>query len=391
MQRIPQTPRRNWPRELEKVGFHFHSLDEFNVPREVDDHTFFYWREDAAYAFSKQEVETLYAAAYDLNQRCLEAVQHVIDHDLFARLAIDKDFAQLIRTSWDRDEPTLFGRFDMTLDPHGVPKLYEFNADTPTSLIESAVAQWYWKDAVQPQADQFNSLHDALVARWQWLRNHYRNASLLHLACMFDSQEDICNTEYLMDTALQAGWSVKLVDLQEIGTDGHGNFYDADNVPMEVVFKLYPWEWMATSDYRDQLAHSPVRWVEPPWKAVLSNKAILPILWELFPGHPNLIEASFDPGHFAARPHAKKPFLSREGESVTLVTPEGDRVHNPGEYGEEGFIYQAYEPARRFDGRYTTLGVWIVDDVPSGLCVREESGPIAKNTSFFVPHYFTHA
>ncbi len=141
MQRIPQTPRRNWPRELEKVGFHFHSLDEFNVPREVDDNTFFYWREDAAYAFSKQEVETLYAAAYDLNQRCLEAVQHVVDHDLFARLAIDKDFAQLIRTSWDRDEPTLFGRFDMTLDEHGVPRLYEFNADTPTSLIESAVAQ----------------------------------------------------------------------------------------------------------------------------------------------------------------------------------------------------------------------------------------------------------
>lgn len=89
-----------------------------------------------------------------------------------------------------------------------------------------------------------------------------------------------------MDTALQAGWSVKLVDLQDIGTDGRGGFYDAEDVPMEVVLKLYPWEWMATSDYRDQLAHSPVRWVEPPWKAVLSKKAILPILWELFTGPP---------------------------------------------------------------------------------------------------------
>ncbi|AGW88396.1 hypothetical protein N234_00050 [Ralstonia pickettii DTP0602] len=105
MQRIPQTPRRNWPRELEKVGFHFHSLHEFNVPREVDDNTFFYWREDAAYAFSKHEIETLYAAAYDLNQRCLEAVQHVIDHDLFARLAIPQDFAQLIRTPGTATSP----------------------------------------------------------------------------------------------------------------------------------------------------------------------------------------------------------------------------------------------------------------------------------------------
>ncbi|AOY91406.1 glutathionylspermidine synthase [Cupriavidus sp. USMAA2-4] len=387
MMRVAQLPRDNWPRELERIGFHFHSLDEHNVCRAVDGDAFFYWREDAAYAFDSEEVERLYAAALDLNQRCLEAVQHVIDHDLFARLAIPAHVAPLIRASWERDDPTLFGRFDMTLDADGVPKMYEFNADTPTSLIESSIAQWYWKAAVQPQADQFNSLHEALVARWQWLRKHYRNASLLHFACMFDSQEDIGNVEYLMDTALQAGWSVKLVDMQDIGSDGRGGFYDADAVPIQVAFKLYPWEWMVTSDYRDLLLHSPVRWIEPCWKTVLSNKALLPILWELFPGHPNLLEASFEESRFAGRPHAKKPFLSREGEGVSLVTPHGC-IDNPGEYGAEGFVYQAYAPARQFDGRFTTLGVWIVDDEPCGLCVREEAGPITKNTSFFVPHYF---
>lgn len=389
MKRIAQTPRADWPQQLERIGFHFHSLDEQNLPRQVDRNTFFYWREDVAYEFEVHEIEALYAAALDLNQRCLEAVQHVIDHNLFARLAIAPDFAELIRTSWDRDEPTLFGRFDMTMDALGVPKMYEFNADTPTSLIESSLAQWFWKEAVRPDADQFNSLHEALVSRWQWLRRHYRDAKVLHFACMFDSQEDVCNVEYLMDTALQAGWSVKLTDLEQVGSDGRGGFYDGDDQPMELVFKLYPWEWMATSDYRTELAGSAVRWVEPPWKAVLSNKAILPILWDLFPGHPNLLEASFREATFAGRSYARKPFLSREGESVALVTPQG-RFENPGEYGEEGFIYQAYASAQRFDDRYTTLGVWLVDDVPSGLCVREELGPIAKNTSFFVPHYFQH-
>ncbi|MCL2344341.1 MAG: glutathionylspermidine synthase family protein [Desulfobulbus sp.] len=387
MKRIPQAPRPDWPQQLESVGFHFHSLDEFNVPRLVDASTFYYWREDAAYEFSAQEVETLYAAAYELNQRCLEAVQHVIDHDLFARMAIPADFAQLVRASWERDEPTLFGRFDLTLDARGVPKLYEYNADTPTSLIESAIAQWYWKEAVQPRADQFNSLHESLIARWKALRQHYRNATLLHFACLFASQEDVGNVEYLMDTALQAGWSVKLVDMADIGADDRGRFYDADDVPMQLVFKLYPWEWMARSDYRDRLLHNPIRWVEPPWKAVLSNKAILPILWDLFAGHPNLLEASFDPARFSGRPHAKKPLLSREGENVSLMTPHGV-VENPGEYGDEGFIYQAYAPAPSFDGQHATLGVWIVDDAPAGLCIREQPGLIARNTSYFVPHYF---
>ena len=145
MKRIAQTPRADWPQQLERIGFHFHSLDEQNLPRQVDRNTFFYWREDVAYEFEAQEIEALYAAALDLNQRCLEAVQHVIDHDLFARLAIAPDFAELIRTSWDRDEPTLFGRFDMTMDALGVPKMYEFNADTPTSLIESSLAPWFWQ------------------------------------------------------------------------------------------------------------------------------------------------------------------------------------------------------------------------------------------------------
>ena len=35
-------------------------------------------------------------------------------------------------------------------------------------------------------------------------------------------------------------------------------------------------------------------WIEPVWKMMLSNKAILPVLWELFPGHPNLLPSFFD-------------------------------------------------------------------------------------------------
>lgn len=386
MERIAQIPRNDWPQKLESIGFHFHSLDENDMPREVDRNTFYYWREDVAYRLTMEEAERLYAATLELNHRCLDAVEHVISHNLFDRLSIPPAFARLIRTSWERDDPTLFGRFDMTIGADGQYKMYEYNADTPTSIIEASLAQWFWKEDVQPRADQFNSLHESLVERWKWLRRHYQDVPILHFACLLESQEDVCNVEYLMDTAVQGGWSVKLVDVGDIGVDRQGHFYDLETEHMDLVFKLFPWEWMMRSEYAGALTRDTCRWVEPPWKAVLSNKGILPILWEMFPGHPNLLEASFDSAVFGDRPHARKPLLSREGANVTLVTPEG-RFENPGNYGEEGFVYQAYAPAPRFDGRFVTLGAWVVDDAPAGLCIREEVGPIAKNTSFFTPHY----
>ena len=81
MKRIAQTPRPDWLTRLESIGFHFHSLDEDNVPQPVDQHTFVYWREDVAFAFSEQEIETLYAAALELHRLCLAAVEHTRPED----------------------------------------------------------------------------------------------------------------------------------------------------------------------------------------------------------------------------------------------------------------------------------------------------------------------
>jgi len=387
VKRIPQIPRPDWPRRLESIGFHFHSLDEHDQPAQLAPGEFVYWREDVAYQFTNAEIERIYAAAYELNRRCLDAVEHVIRNDQFDRLAISAEQAHLIETSWNRDDPTLFGRFDLTIDNDGQPKMYEYNADTPTSIIEASLAQWFWKDDVHPASDQFNSLHESLIARWRAIGRHFPDISLLHFACMFDSQEDVGNIEYLMDTAVQAGWAVKLIDVKDIGNDAQGRFIDLEGLRIDLMFKLFPWEWMMASAYGPEVAKDRCRWIEPPWKAVLSNKGILPVLWELFPGHPNLLEASFDPVHFADQPHARKPLLSREGANVSLVTPEGC-FQNPGPYGSDGFVYQAYAAAPRFDDQFVTIGAWIVDDVPCGMCLREETGPIAKNTSFFVPHYF---
>jgi glutathionylspermidine synthase len=326
MQRTPQTPRPDWPQRLDGVGFRFHSIDEHGVVQTPDPSRFPYWVENAAYCFNEDEIETLWAATREVHARCLEAVDHVIRHRLYASLAIPLEYEPFIRASWERRDPAVYGRFDLTLDEAGVPKFYEYNADTPTSLLESSIAQWFWKEDVQPRHDQFNSLHEALIERWRHLRAHYPHVRMLHFGCIFGSQEDVANVEYMMDTAVQAGWETKILDVRRIGVNRVDQFFDEENQPIELMFKLYPWEWMVRESFGARLMASPTRWVEPPWKMLLSNKAILPLLWQLFPDHPNLLRASFCAEDFAGQPHARKPFFSREGANVALTLPDGQTL-----------------------------------------------------------------
>ncbi|NWP29040.1 glutathionylspermidine synthase family protein, partial [Escherichia coli] len=70
--------------------------------------------------------------------------------------------------AWEEEPPALnFGRFDLGYSGDGPPKLFEFNCDTPTSLVEAAVIQWDWKEAVFPALDQYNGLHERLVDKWR--------------------------------------------------------------------------------------------------------------------------------------------------------------------------------------------------------------------------------
>jgi glutathionylspermidine synthase len=106
------------------------------------------------------------------------------------------------------------------------------------------------------------------------------------------------------------------------------------------------------------LAGASTLWIEPPWKMLLSNKGILPVLWELYPGHPNLLEAHFDgPGPLTS--WVQKPLLGREGANITLHRP-GEDFRTGGEYGAEGFVYQDMARIESFDGKYPVVGSWLI-------------------------------
>jgi glutathionylspermidine synthase len=381
MQRIVCPERDDWRTTAERAGFDFHTIDGER-----------YWDERAYYAFTLDEIERqIEQPTGEIDAMCLELVGHAIDDESYlSRLKIPEAFWPLLSQSWHRDDGSLYGRLDLSFDGRHPAKLLEYNADTPTSIFEAAVFQWTWleqaieRNIIPKRADQFNSVHERLIEAWKKLGR----ARHLHLAGMTENEEDAGTLAYLEDTASQAGLKTTLIDIEDIGLRAD-HFVDLDDREIELAFKLYPWEWMFHDAFGAQLAKAPTRWIEPPWKAILSNKGILPLLWEMFPNHPNLLPAYFEDDPNAAKlgtSFVRKPLYSREGANVALVSAGATLVEQEGPYGAEGFIRQALAPLPNICNQFAVLGSWLVDHTPCGLSIREDENPITGNNSRFLPH-----
>ena len=379
MKRITIAPRTDWQKKVEEIGLIFHHTE--GRP---------YWNESAYYAFRASEIDRIELATNGLQEMCLEAAQHVIEHNRFKELAIPDTAIPIIKQAWEDEPPALYGRFDLAYDGDQL-KLLEYNADTPTALLEAAVAQWYWLRELFPKLDQFNSIHEKLLAKWQELTRYV--ASPLYFVYLeppdVENSEDLMTVSYLMDVATQAGIEAVLMRIDEIGWDERRScFVDLAGRPMCSIFKLYPWEWLLRDRFADQLlsTYKQTQWIEPIWKMLLSNKGILPILWELYPGHPNMLECyCTEPKRMTD--YVKKPLLSREGANLTIQRG-GSTQQTEGPYGEEGFIYQAVAKIPNFDGVFPILGSWLIDGVSAGIGIRESDTPVTNNLSCFVPHLF---
>ncbi|MFB9687103.1 glutathionylspermidine synthase family protein [Amycolatopsis plumensis] len=383
MYRDRREPRRDWQRIVEEQGL------VYGTPaRDASGRVRPYWDESVHYVFEMDEVLSLEADVELLHSMCLEAVDNVVTTEGYRRFGIPEWVWPHIAESWKRQDPHVYGRFDLRYDGKSPAKLLEYNADTPTTLLEASLLQWHWKTDVFPDDDQWNSIHEKLVERWTQLQGKLPSNELHFTWSAADpSGEDNVTTAYLQETAAEAGLDTVGLAIEEIGWDPVlKRFVDLEEAQMATVLKLYPWEWVVDEEFGRHAVESLPRtlWIEPLWKMILSNKTLLAILWENYPGHPNLLPAfADDPGLLTE--YVRKPKLGREGANVQIVAT-GYETQTDGVYGAEGFVYQAFDPLPEFDGYRPALGAWIVGDSSAGLGIRETGGLVTDDGAAFVPH-----
>jgi glutathionylspermidine synthase len=372
VRRITTDPRPNWRRRVEEHGLAYHTAGR--QP---------YWDESACYQFTAHEIDTLEHATNELHRMCLELVQEVIDERLFGLFLIPAWMEEAIVRSWEDEEPSVYGRFDLAYDGVGAPRLLEYNADTPIALLEASITQWVWLKDADERAEQFNAIDERLIDAWAAVRE--RHEGRVHFAALSENVEDFVTTEYLRDTALRAGLDTVYLDVRDIGWDARlGAFVDRLGAPITRLFKLYPWELMVKESFGPHVPAATTRWVEPPWKMILAGKSILPLLYERHPDSPFLLPASFDP--LPEGSYVRKPVQGREGMNLLLVI-DGKLVQEThGPYVGGPYVYQAVAPMKAHDGRYPVIGSWVAGGTACGIGIREDDTLVTGETCRFVPH-----
>ncbi|MGB3726015.1 MAG: glutathionylspermidine synthase family protein [Glaciecola sp.] len=388
MLRMPSLARPNWQQLASEYGFHFHTM--YGEP---------YWDESAYYQFTLQQIENhIEQPTKEIHEMCLHVVEHAINNEqTLQQLAIPEFAWQAIADSWQEGHPSLYSRLDFSYDGKHPAKLLENNADTPTSLYETGFWQWLWLEnqvnvgAISRHADQFNSLQEKLVREFKRISQYYA-CQFMHFACAKDSEEDRATVQYLQDCASEAGLEAHFDFIEDIGIDKSGQLTSTQNHIIDHCFKLYPWEFMLREPFGQAALHSQTGWIEPVWKSVLSNKGLLPLLWQAFEGHPNLLPAFFEED-FARKANSqtqwvKKPLYSREGANISIFNAKQSHTQaaSDGPYGDEGYIYQAYSPLPKFGDNYTLIGSWLVNNEPAGMSIREDAHLITQDMSRYLPH-----
>ena len=237
----------------------------------------------------------------------------------------------------------------------------------------------------------------AVNCRFQRIREKlgvkYSLYALRHSFCTFAleaGQLDAVTVAVLMDTAQEAGLTTEQLWLNDLGWEGRTRrFVNLQDQPIDVLFKLHPWETLINEQFGAQAidTYSSMQWIEPAWKMVVSNKAILALLWELNPNHPNLLPA-FANDKQNLVDFVKKPFLSREGANVTVVRNGITVASTEGDYGKGPFVYQRLASLPEFDGMHPVIGSWLIDHEAHGIGIRESKGLVTDDLAHFVPHLF---
>lgn len=376
--------------QLEELGFTWHT--DSDSSRYIS---------DSLVKITQEEAEAYYEAVNELYDMYAEAADHVIQNNLFFELGIPFNLIDAIKKSWENDVHWhIYGRFDLAGGLDGKPiKLLEFNADTPTSLFETALLQWaLLKENSLDEESQFNNVYDAIKENFKRLITLFEDTELFDerydgwkilFSSIHGNDEEEATTKLLRQIATDAGFNTGFEYLQNVKFDEDG-IYDRDDNKYEYWFKLYPWEDIAIDEPELATTMSNIMQnqsaiiLNPAYTLLFQSKGMLKILHDLFPDSPYLLKTSFEP--LTGIKHVEKSVFGREGANVKIVGSDGSVLHEQdGPYGNYKKVYQEYVELNMDENKEKYQAGVFFSYEACGLSFRK-GGEILNNMSKFVGH-----
>lgn len=375
---------------LEELGFTWHTDKDGSK-----------YVSDELVEVSAEEAEAYYEAANELYDMYVEATGHVIENNLFFDLGIPFNLIETIKKSWENDVHWhIYSRFDLAGGIDGKPiKLIEFNADTPTSLFESALLQWaLLQNNNMDEERQFNNIYDTISQNFKRLITLFDDTELFDerydgwkilFSSMEGNDEEEATTKLLQQMATDAGFVTSFEYLQNVQFDENG-IADRDGHEYEYWFKLYPWEDIATDEpelattLTNIMQNQKAIILNPAYTLLFQSKGMMKILCDLFPDSPYLLKTSYEP--LKGIKQVEKTVFGREGANTKIIDANGTVVEqNEGPYDNYKKVYQEYvDFPKDAKGVKYQAGVFFAYEA-CGMSFRKGS-EIMNNMSKFVGH-----
>jgi glutathionylspermidine synthase len=369
MKRHTTSPRKDWQELVTSQGFGHHSYSDGSI----------YWDESAFYSFTKDESELFFTTAQRLYKNLISVAESVVEEHRYHELGLPLGSLPLIAHSWEADDPTFLARFDFVYSGDSPPRLLDTHMDTPGMLFESAVIQWNWKEEVFPKESQYNSLYETLLDTY---REYYLPGRTIHFSTPRRGiTPQYVDAEYLRDIARAVGVQPRFLKMSELDWDPlQGRFLDQEKFPVELLMKLYPWEWMLTEKLGEYLLADSMVLIEPAWKMLLANKASLALASELSSMTNEMVQYS-----------VKRS--SSTTEAVTNFKPHSTEWFSSSRYGTKSLAFDSIplvyrEPINlpEFDGNFPIVSCWLISGFPAGIAVRENDRYDGRGKWRFIPH-----
>ena len=376
--------------KLEELGFSWHTDSDGSK-----------YISDQLVQITQNEAEAYYTATNELYDMYVEAAEYVIENELFFELGIPFNLVEAIKKSWENDVHWhIYGRFDLAGGVDGKPiKLIEFNADTPTSLVESALLQWaLLQHNNMNEEKQFNTIYESITQNFKRVITLFDDTTTFEerydgwkilFSSISGNDEEEASTRFLQQIATDAGFNTSFEYLENTNFDENG-IYDSDENNYEYWFKLYPWEDIAIDEpelattLTNIMKNQKAIILNPAYTLLFQSKGMLKILSDLFPDSPYLLQTSFEPLDNIKQ--VEKTVFGREGANTKIIEANGSiSSQTEGPYDNYKKVYQEFvEFPKDSQGAKYQAGVFFAYEA-CGLSYRK-GGEILDNMSKFVGH-----
>lgn len=398
-------PRLDLSQKLRASGLLKASEDFSNLSK---DFRAFYWDETSAYSFSKAEVNALIKRIKPIIKMSREAVDFLF-HGEFGYLNLPKPLFRMMRESYQQSEIDFYTRYDFAYLPDGQIKLVNIQGEAPDYFLEAAQTQRVWMlemfgDAVRKrQISQVNRLPELSIQGFQELYNKSEYGVIQAIGRNGMREQELASLAFMLGLAGIGGWITDSALVGQVHYDRIRNLWLTDrNDPVLAMYKQTGWiNFFKTEAYQDILLHFN-RFefsLDPLWKVIVSNRAILAALSTLYPKSDILSKWQYKTpkglgSNFLmteTNPWEMKSQIALLNGKMFYAYGEPKRVPKD----KESLVFgkfdmpKFYEDSKTKEKKFVYLSAFTVGGHVAALGIREENKPILGKYSTFKPHYVT--